>query len=126
MYSHAAQRSIHTNCIHDNHEISILDSDPMLYSLSFTLADNCNLHYLLIYLVSKLIKSPVDSINGISIVAQQTRFNFVGLNSTRPGVMQINFGKDVEKSHNTTMRSTYGYGVNKTNYRSNIFSATFP
>jgi len=113
MYSHVVQRSIHINCMPDNHEISILDSDPMLYSLTFTLADNCNLHYLSIYLVSKLIKSPVDSIHGISIVAQQTRFNFVGLNSTRPGVMQINFGKNGEKNHNSTMRFTYGYGVNK-------------
>lgn len=42
LYSYIVQSSIHTNCIQDNHEISILDSDPMLYSLSFTLDDNCN------------------------------------------------------------------------------------
>ena len=97
MYSHVVQRSIHTNCIQTNHEISILDSDASLHSVLFILTDNCNLHTLSFYLVSKLIKLPVDSINGISIVAQQTRFRFVGLNSTRPAVMQMSFVTDVGK-----------------------------
>ena len=71
-----------------DYDICILRRDPAYSSICLCMKSNPKLLYLSCSIMKKLITSPIDSKCGISIVAQQTRFKYEGLNIKRPGVLQ--------------------------------------
>ena len=115
-YPHVGQPS-NITCMYSTlqHEICIIDSPSPMKSTSFTFINDTELYDLSSSLAKKLVKAPLDSIHGIPIVAQQTRLKWVGLNVTRPAVLQIEYGMNVSSCNGHTMRNTYGYGLSTLN-----------
>ena len=60
-------------------------------------------------IVKALINSPIDSKDGIVVLAQMTRFMHKGLNLTDQRVSQQHFGRDHGTLNNIIKRSSYGY-----------------
>ena len=84
------------------------------------------MYYLSSSVAKELVKAPLDSIHGIPVVAQQTRLKWVGLNVTRPAVLQIDYGMNVSTCDGHTMRNTYGYGLSIPNSNDARKQATKP
>ena len=60
--------------------------------------------------IQTLLESPVDSKDGISIVAEQPLGCQIMLNTTRPAVLRQYYGSNKTKSEeNVVQRATYGY-----------------
>ena len=62
-------------------------------------------------IINKLFHSPINSLNGISIVAEKPMNNPIMLNSTRTAVLRQMYAKNCCANHNndSVLRYTYGY-----------------
>ena len=89
------------NCVCD---LSIIHSRQFKFNILNILRDLSR------SVLDKLILSKIDSLCGISIVAEQPMNNPIMLNITRPAVLRQYYGCDMGSPRNKIIkRATYGY-----------------
>ena len=80
-----------------------------MYSCMFNFVHRNDLGTLARRIVLKLISSPVDSIDGISLAVMSTRFKHISMNVNGRRVLQQHYGMNKVCSEGMAVRTTYNY-----------------